>query len=160
MKNAASYLQAVKPAKTLQSISVHLVITDLQGLRKGSCLGQQGQVFVLISCSHNAFIYSSKCSLMIHWRPIVSCATPWRQELRAGVWGHMQPLKNHIGASLSSLLIPKLINRKKLPTSAKSETFAHGLILQSQAMTSQPSPEPTLLNQEFVNSGSTLTNKT
>ena len=39
MKNAGSYLQAVRPAKTLQSLSLHLVITDLQGLRKGSCLG-------------------------------------------------------------------------------------------------------------------------
>lgn len=39
MKNAVSYLQAVRPAKTLQSLSLHLVITDLQGLRRGSCLG-------------------------------------------------------------------------------------------------------------------------
>lgn len=39
MKDAVSYLQAVKPAKTLQGLSVHLVITDLQGLRKESCLG-------------------------------------------------------------------------------------------------------------------------
>jgi hypothetical protein len=33
MKNEP-YLQAVKPVKTLSSVSVHLVITDLQGLRR------------------------------------------------------------------------------------------------------------------------------
>ena len=39
MKNVASYLQAVRPAKTLQRLSLHLVISDLQGLREGNCLG-------------------------------------------------------------------------------------------------------------------------
>lgn len=39
MKGTVSFLQAVKPAKTLQGLSVHLVITDLQGLTKESCLG-------------------------------------------------------------------------------------------------------------------------
>ena len=41
MKNAVSYLQAARPAKTLQRLSLHLVISDLQGLREGNCLGLQ-----------------------------------------------------------------------------------------------------------------------